>query len=155
MATNGHPSRYACQCLNVRIRPQPPPDGPPSTDNEFEPVYVGDEGLSVVSSRQSAVNAHLDACVVFQAHKEVTLRNRSRPTQTGDGESSQWTRHTSLTCLLCQTLIYRITQSVSPDVENGEGPVLPTDDWAEQDVLKSATGWIEVSKSCIVRAFLF
>ncbi|KAI0921652.1 hypothetical protein AcW1_004437 [Taiwanofungus camphoratus] len=130
MATNGHPSRYACQCLNVRIRPQPPPDGPPSTDNEFEPVYVGDEGLSV-------------------AHKEVTLRNRSRPTQTGDGESSQWTRHTSLTCLLCQTLIYRITQSVSPDVENGEGPVLPTDDWAEQDVLKSATGWIEVSKSCI------
>lgn len=44
-----------------------------------------------------------------------------------------------------------MAQTVSPDVEGGEGPVLPTDDWVENEVLKSATGWVEVSKSCLVR----
>ncbi|KAJ3559213.1 hypothetical protein NM688_g479 [Phlebia brevispora] len=47
------------------------------------------------------------------------------------------------------TLAYRVAQVISPDVENGEGPVLPNEDWAENEVLKSATGWVEVSKQCL------
>lgn len=42
-------------------------------------------------------------------------------------------------------------QIVSPEVDSAEGPVLPTDDWAEQEVLKSTSGWVEVHKDCLVR----
>lgn len=48
MATNGLPSIYACPCLNVQVRPQPAQGDPPATHDEFEPVYAGDEGISVV-----------------------------------------------------------------------------------------------------------
>lgn len=66
-------------------------------------------------------------------------------------DTQESTRHVILTCLVCQTLVYRVLQTISPDVESGEGPVLPNEDWAEKDVLKSATGWIEVFKDCLVR----
>ena len=41
---------YACHCLNVRIR-SAPPNGPPPPciDSDFKPLYVGDEGIAVVS----------------------------------------------------------------------------------------------------------
>lgn len=57
----------------------------------------------------------------------------------------------SLTCLVCKTLVYRITQAVVPGTESGEGMVLPTEDWVENEVLGSASGWIEVSKDILVR----
>ena len=45
-------SDYACPCLNVLIVVQapPPPDTPPSTptDSNYRPVYVGEEGVSIV-----------------------------------------------------------------------------------------------------------
>lgn len=60
-------------------------------------------------------------------------------------------RTVSLTCLVCKTLVYRITQAVVPGTESGEGMVLPTEDWVENEVLRSASGWIEVSKDILVR----
>lgn len=40
----------ACKCLNVRIRPQPHErTTSPQEDAEFEPLYVGEIGLTVVS----------------------------------------------------------------------------------------------------------
>lgn len=32
--------------------------------------------------------------------------------------------------------------------------MLPTDDWTEQETLKSASGWIELHNRCLVRIFL-
>jgi hypothetical protein len=29
--------------------------------------------------------------------------------------------------------------------------LLPTDDWAELETLRSPTGWVEVQKDCLVR----
>ena len=56
----------------------------------------------------------------------------------------------SLTCLICESLVYRISQVILPDVESGEGLVLPTDEWVEKEVLKSADGWIEVAQDALV-----
>src|SRR6266404_7839227 len=48
-------SNYACPCLNVLVSVQapPPPDTPPSTptDSNYQPVYVGEEGISIVRIR--------------------------------------------------------------------------------------------------------
>lgn len=45
-------NNYACPCLNVLIAVQapPPPDTPPSTptDPNYRPVFVGEEGVSIV-----------------------------------------------------------------------------------------------------------
>ncbi|GBE80038.1 Cleft lip and palate transmembrane protein [Sparassis crispa] len=132
MGSTSQQQGYACRCLNVRVLPLPPPGQPPTVDNDYDSVYVDDDGLSV-------------------AHLQLTLRSRTRPVQEKSGETTRSTRYTSLTCLLCQTPVYRVHQIVHPDVEEAEGPVLPTDDWAEQDMLKSTSGWIEVYKGCLTR----
>lgn len=42
---------YACSCLNVRLLPAQPPPQPPDQPQEpqFAIVYVGDDGIRVVS----------------------------------------------------------------------------------------------------------
>lgn len=58
--------------------------------------------------------------------------------------------------MICQTLVYQVSQVVPSNVDGGEGPVLPTEEWAESEILKSSQGWIRVSKNCLVRlGFLF
>jgi hypothetical protein len=47
--------------------------------------------------------------------------------------------------------VYRVAQIIPPDMDAPEGPVLPTDEWVEDTVLTSASGWIEVAKACLVR----
>lgn len=53
MADTHNETVFACKCLNIRIRPQPPPAGnvaPTSHSTpEYEAVYVGDEGITLVS----------------------------------------------------------------------------------------------------------
>ncbi|KAJ7126475.1 hypothetical protein C8R43DRAFT_1240605 [Mycena crocata] len=125
-------SAYACGCLNVRITvgggaaPQLPPDLPASTP-DFRQVYVADEGVSV-------------------AHPQVTLRIRTRGDLTSRHRRA---RYTSLTCLVCQVLVYRVHQIVSLDADARDGPLMPTEDWVEQDILKSSSGWIEVHNQCL------
>ncbi|KAJ7771124.1 hypothetical protein DFH07DRAFT_879688 [Mycena maculata] len=121
---------YACGCLNVRITPLPAnfPNSPdPAATPDFTQVHVADEGISV-------------------AHPQVTLRIRTR----GELASGhRRARYTSLTCLLCQVLVYRVHQIVSIDSDTRDGPLMPTEDWVEQDLLKSPSGWIEVHKDCL------
>jgi hypothetical protein len=82
----------------------------------------------------------------------MTLRTRSKPVPIGD--STRCTRYTSSTCLICQVLVYRIHQVVPLDVEGKDGPLLPTNEWVEKEILKSATGWIELHKDAQVSAYL-
>ncbi|KAG1782864.1 hypothetical protein EV702DRAFT_959144 [Suillus placidus] len=126
----------ACKCLNIRIESrQPPPQSPPPdflkdsvTDSDYTLMYVGQDGLSV-------------------AHPQVTMRTRKMGLSLGD--TNRCIRYTTLTCLLCQTLAYRVQQLVPLDVEGQEGPLLPTYDWVEQDILMSSCGWIEIHTECL------
>lgn len=61
----------------------------------------------------------------------------------------------TVTCLVCGLLTYRVAQRISPDLSNEEGPVLPTDDWVEKELCKSATGWIEINQGCLVSLHLW
>lgn len=61
----------------------------------------------------------------------------------------------TLSCLICQIVVYRVLQNIPAKMEEKVGPMLPTDDWVEQETLKSATGWIELHKGCLVCKFLF
>ena len=56
----------------------------------------------------------------------------------------------TVTCLVCSLPTYRVAQQVTPDLCTEEGPVLPTDDWVEKELCKSATGWIEVFQDSLV-----
>lgn len=52
-------------------------------------------------------------------------------------------------------MAYRVQQLVASDVDIQEGPLLPSPDWVEQEILLSSCGWIEVHKDCLVSARLF
>ena len=69
-------------------------------------------------------------------------------------DSSRCIRFTTLTCLLCQTVAYRVQQLVASDVDLQEGSLLPSPDWVEQETLLSSCGWVEVHKDCLVSARL-
>ncbi|KAI0327749.1 hypothetical protein GY45DRAFT_1327182 [Cubamyces sp. BRFM 1775] len=131
MASNGHaPSKYACKCLNLRIHAQPTQDTPPSVEAGFIAVHVADQGIRV-------------------AHPEVTLRSRSKPVPDPESSSGELTRYTTVTCLVCGLPTYRVLQRITPDLISEVGPVLPTDDWVEKELVKSATGWLEVYQGCL------
>ena len=58
-----------------------------------------------------------------------------------------------MTCLVCNITVYRVLVVVPVDVEAKVGPIMPTEDWVEQDVLLSTSGWIQVhlgKSGCIV-----
>ncbi|TFK55461.1 hypothetical protein OE88DRAFT_1651775 [Heliocybe sulcata] len=130
MATSQIAAVYSCNCLNVRCRAQPTSGSPPETqeDPQWIPAFVGEEGITIV-------------------HNQVTLRKRTKISK--DEERSRWIRYMSLTCLLCDTLVYRVLQVVPPEAEGSEGAVLPTEGWAEIDPLKSVNGWVEIHKECL------
>ncbi|KAI0637989.1 hypothetical protein C8Q77DRAFT_1153680 [Trametes polyzona] len=131
MAANGLAAgKHACKCLNIRIHAQSTKDNPPPVEAGFIPVYAGEEGIRV-------------------AHTEVTLRSRSKPVPDPESSIGELTRYTTLTCLICGVPTYRVLQRITPDLINEVGPVLPTDDWVEKELLKSTTGWIEVYNGCL------
>jgi hypothetical protein len=66
-------------------------------------------------------------------------------------DASRSIRYVSLICMLCQFPAYRVLQSIYPDSEGKEGPILPTDEWVEKEVLKTRLGRLEVNKDCLVR----
>ncbi|KAG6841831.1 hypothetical protein C0991_006238 [Blastosporella zonata] len=123
---------YACHCLNVQIHRASPtnaPPPPPTTDHTvFSPLFVGDEGINV-------------------AHSQLTVRTRTRGVPVPG--TPRFSRYTTVTCLLCQLVVYRVSQSYAPEIEGRDGPLLPTEDWVERDILKSLNGWIEVHKDCL------
>ncbi|KLO18060.1 hypothetical protein SCHPADRAFT_900052 [Schizopora paradoxa] len=120
---------FACGCLNIKIYPKPTNDNSekstsrePQATNEFVEVYVGEGGIIVLYS-------------------ELTLRTRSAASVDSEGQKYQTV---SVKCLACDLYVYRIRTNVSSDVDAKEGPLLPSEDWAEHDILRSRTGWIEV-----------
>ncbi|EIW76279.1 hypothetical protein CONPUDRAFT_168847 [Coniophora puteana RWD-64-598 SS2] len=124
---------WACRCLNVQIHHiQTTRDHPPflldNDPSQFTPIFVGQDGPQIT-------------------HPQMTLRSRRLAPHTSD--ASRAVRLTTLTCLLCQTLVYRVQQVVSPELDATEGPLLPSHEWVEQETLKSSTGWIEVHRSCL------
>ena len=88
--------------------------------------------------------------LLIQAHTEVTLRSRSKAIPDSSSPTAELTRYTTVTCLVCGVLTYRVAQRITPDLSSEEGPVLPTDDWVEKEMCKSSTGWIEVYQGCLV-----
>ncbi|KAI0751553.1 hypothetical protein C8Q80DRAFT_1157901 [Daedaleopsis nitida] len=119
MAANGLASNHFA-CKCLNIRIQP----------GFKAVYVGEEGISV-------------------AHTEVILRSRSKAVPVSGSPTAELTRYTTITCLACEHLTYRVKQRITPDLSAEEGPVFPTDDWFEKELCKSTTGWIEVYQDCL------
>lgn len=81
-------------------------------------------------------------------HPQLTLRVKS-PAVTIPG-TTKYSRFTTLRCLVCDLAVYRVHQVISPEVEAKDLPLLPTDDWMEQEIMKSPSGWIEVHKDCLV-----
>jgi hypothetical protein len=149
------PSR-ACKCLNVRVWPQLHPENPPdfliaaAGGSEYTLTYVGDQGISIVGRSETRPFFFQPIASFFslQAHPQVTMRTRKIGPPIVD--SSRCIRFTTLICLLCQTVVYRVRQLVTSDVDLQEGPLLPSPDWVEQETLLSSCGWVEVYKDCLV-----
>ncbi|KAF8969372.1 hypothetical protein BDZ97DRAFT_1902497 [Flammula alnicola] len=124
-------TQYACKCLNVRITSSTPPSSPPeyTRDPIYTPVFVKEDGISAV-------------------HPQVTIRLPLK------GEpipgTSKYSRFTALTCLFCGLAVYRVRHVISLDVEGNESTLFPTEDWVEHEIMKSASGWIDVHKDSIV-----
>ncbi|KZW03725.1 hypothetical protein EXIGLDRAFT_743476 [Exidia glandulosa HHB12029] len=114
---------YSCNCLNVTITPNGHPQPAKDAPAQFLTVTVPDDGVVI-------------------AHPQLTLRDRSKPVE-------PTVQHVSLSCLVCNTLVYRVAQTIHPGEEAREGPVVPVAEWAEQDVLLSSTGLIDVSVACL------
>ncbi|KAG8218968.1 hypothetical protein J3R82DRAFT_4710 [Butyriboletus roseoflavus] len=147
------PSR-ACRCLNVRIWPLLHAETPPnflmaaSGDCEYTLTYVGERGIFIVGRTENLLCFFISSFLSLQTHPQVTMRTRKIGPPIVD--SSRCIRFTTLTCLLCQTVAYRVRQLVASDVDRQEGPLLPSSDWVEQETLLSSCGWIEVNKDCLV-----
>jgi hypothetical protein len=86
---------------------------------------------------------------LLQVHPQLTLRSRAHSKAQSDSDRFLHI-HTSLTCLICRLSVYRVLQLIPPDMDSTEGPVLPTEEWAEDQVLQSESGWIETAKRCLV-----
>lgn len=90
----------------------------------------------------------------------MTLRIRSPVPREYDPEEASRlvVQHTSLSCLVCQTMVYRVSHEVMLAAAPKDGPVWPTNEWAESETLKSKSGWIEVylgPNGCMVSSFVY
>lgn len=85
----------------------------------------------------------------IQIHKEFTVRTRSKASP-DPKDASRYIQYMSVTCMSCQCPVYRVLQSTSPNSECKEGPILPSEEWVEKEVLKTSSGRLEVHNDCLV-----
>ncbi|KAG8714600.1 hypothetical protein FRC11_007852 [Ceratobasidium sp. 423] len=117
--------QYACRCLNIIISTATATarangDVAPTGPVHFERVHVGDAGVKV-------------------SHSLLTLRRRTA----AEDNKIQWN---TVSCLLCRTIVYRVSSEVTPDFELRDGPVVtPGEEIAEGEVLRGRDGFIEVN----------
>ncbi|KAF8525314.1 hypothetical protein JB92DRAFT_2877459 [Gautieria morchelliformis] len=117
--------QYSCRCHNIAINAYGTSPGPTTNpDTDYHRVFVGESGI------------HIN-------HHYLTLRTRSRA-QELQTSPNKLLQHLALSCLACRSLVYRVSQEISRGYEAREGPVVPTEDWVEQEALLSKTGWVEV-----------
>ncbi|KAG9040255.1 hypothetical protein FRB95_000184 [Tulasnella sp. JGI-2019a] len=116
------PQHYACQCLNIRI--------------------TGETASSeVISGSFFRVKARDEDVQVSIPH--FTIRKR-----THEGDANERIHYTTMTCLLCQTLAYRV-QVQNPADEGPDGPVLSASaEWSDREPLRSKDSWLQVSNRC-------
>lgn len=88
-----------------------------------------------------------------QVHPQLTLRVKSRAEALPG--TPRTARFTTLVCLACDIPVYRLHQIISTEVEGKDVPLLPNDDWAEREIMKSLNGWIDVHKDCLVSQSAF
>ncbi|KAL5527376.1 hypothetical protein ACEPAG_6167 [Sanghuangporus baumii] len=131
---------YACRCLNIRLskgkssKQGAQRQSQHDTSAEYVPLYVGDEGIKI-------------------SHNELTLRTRSRVVDDSTSSTGR-TQPILVTCLVCDTAAYRVKTEVPPDEDAKEGPIMPTEDWAERDTLRSKSGYVDVhvgKEGCIAQ----
>lgn len=148
-----NPPQYACICLNIRIiSSHSPTCSPESTcDPAYAPVFVSDDGIAIVCIF-FIYNSSTSSLIISQKHPQVTVRTTTQ-VESIPG-TSRYSRFTILTCLLCRLPVYRVFQTISLEVQGKESILFPTEDWVEHDILKSATGWIQVHKDSIVSIHL-
>ncbi|OCB84377.1 hypothetical protein A7U60_g8361 [Sanghuangporus baumii] len=130
MSSDDDVPTYACRCLNIRLcngktsKEGAQHNSQQDASAEYLPLYVGDEGIKI-------------------SHNELTLRTRSRVVADSTSSTGH-TQQTLVTCLVCDTAAYRVKTEVPPDEDAKEGPILPTEDWAERDTLRSKSGDVDV-----------
>lgn len=81
-------------------------------------------------------------------HTQLSLRHHSY-SQSSAQEPNTQLRRSIISCLICQTAVYSVSRIIAADTEGRDGPVLPTDDWVEDEVLKGADGYVEVHSACL------
>ncbi|TFK25928.1 hypothetical protein FA15DRAFT_667919 [Coprinopsis marcescibilis] len=121
-----HATTYTCRCLNVSIHTATTDTAPPESvdDPAYKQVFVG-EGIEI-------------------KHPQLTLRSRKRVSAVSG--TNRYSRYTTLKCLVCNIPVYRVFQTIPSDVEGKDGPILPSEDYVEKEIMKSPNGWVEVSK---------
>ncbi|KAF5393035.1 hypothetical protein D9757_001196 [Collybiopsis confluens] len=126
---------HACKCLNVQLRSSPPPSS------------SAESGLPSASGWSTIFVAQDEDIKITYPH--LTLRSRHRAPYIPD--PTRCARYTTLTCLACKTLVYRIHQAVSIDDEVSirEGPIV-LKGWAETEVLRSSSGWLELAANGVL-----
>jgi hypothetical protein len=124
---------------------------PPPHPNPVTPTIS--PSMSVKMAFPSYPSSHPFPFILFifllQVHPHLTLRSRTHAKPQSDSDPLLHT-HASLTCLICRLSVYRVLQLIPPDLDATEGPVLPTEEWVEHQVLQSGSGWIELAKQCLV-----
>ncbi|KZT62083.1 SAICAR synthase-like protein [Calocera cornea HHB12733] len=122
---------FACPCLNVRLYEQPIDDASVAQDTVVEVhwrrVFVGHDGVQTT-------------------HADLTMSTRLA-VQPPLGQDRYAKRSTLLTCLACRTPVYRAVQTLSWPLDSAAGSSATASgrDFAENDVPRSADGWIEVN----------
>ncbi|KAJ7591457.1 hypothetical protein C8J56DRAFT_935621 [Mycena floridula] len=126
---NGESASYSCRCLNIRVKSSKASGEPlVAAPADYTSIYVAEDGVQVSFS-------------------QLVLRNRTRGVEIAG--TSRCSRYTSVTCLVCDILVYRVYQTIPVELEGRNGPLLPTEEWVEQEIMKSSSGWIELRKGCL------
>ncbi|KIJ56599.1 hypothetical protein M422DRAFT_22755 [Sphaerobolus stellatus SS14] len=132
MAERRSLEQFSCRCHNIHIEAFEL-KALDEAHQDFQGAFVGDNGIHI-------------------SHHCLTLRTRDKA-EPVDNSSKNLIQHLSLSCLACKTHVYRIAQEVTPGTEAREGPILPSEDWYEEQTLCSKNGWIEIFRGpggCIV-----
>lgn len=149
MEEDAKAAKYACKCLNILITAQETDQQPPTSGRDYVPLYVGEDGIEIVHHMCLICRKVSSYQTVLQVHRQLSLRTRSAATPLNTMSEDRYLQYTTVSCLVCDTETYRILSEVTRDSESKEGPILPTDEWVESEVLHSKSGWIEV---CVARS---